>query len=456
MEETKRIVPFEEKIAIGLPTGSDKFNFETVESLLKMLSKSPCNFKFINSKKVHHIARNEIFKEFLKSDMNYLLTIDSDMIWEPDSLELAYQLIQHPDVDIVTGIYFTKGAPYLPVIKKLDLQAGCYNIYTQWGNEPFEVDGAGMGFMLIKRKVVEALKQPICTWDGGFSEDLNFCLKAKKDFGFRIWAHPKINLGHIGQMIITSVNWAMQYKPAVEAYIAQAMAGTTNYLQQEYPNWRELLGIHPLQFKNVNTEKYWDEVYKREGLRNTWRTYPEKYDHIAKEVLKEQFELKPNSRVLELGCGVGIFASKLRESYPQVDYYGVDISEEAIKALKNEGFEGEAKQIPPIGLDTRDVVLGFEILEHLDEEPRLQTIKEVSEIIGDNGIAVFSLPDNILGPEDLAEHRVKYTAEEFEKFLKQAFKNVKVEQVLTRISDKPTLGKAPFLVGVCDNKPKKK
>jgi 2-polyprenyl-3-methyl-5-hydroxy-6-metoxy-1,4-benzoquinol methylase len=317
------------------------------------------------------------------------------------------------------------------------------------------VDGAGMGFMLISRKVLEAMKQPMCTWDGGFSEDLNFCLKAKKDHGFRIWAHPKINLGHIGQTIITSVNWAMQYKPAMEAYIGNAMIGTTNYLQQEYPNWREQLGIHPLNFKNINTEKYWDEVYTREGLRNTWRTYPEKYEHIAKEVLKEQFEIKPDSNVLELGCGVGIFASKLKESYPQMNYYGVDISEKAITSLKNEGFEGEAKQVPPISLDTRDIVLGFEFLEHLDEEPRLQTIKEVSEIIGDNGMAVFSVPDNILSPADIAEHRVMFNQESFKEFLLKAFKNVEVEQVLTRISDKPTLGKAPFLVAVCNNKPLK-
>jgi 2-polyprenyl-3-methyl-5-hydroxy-6-metoxy-1,4-benzoquinol methylase len=282
---------------------------------------------------------------------------------------------------------------------------------------------------------------------------LNFCLKAKKDHGFKIWADPRIKLGHIGERIVTGVDWALQHKPSAEAYIREGMVGTTNYLMQEYPNWREQLGIHPLQFKNINTGKYWDTVYKREGLRNTWRTYPEKYDHIAKEVLKEQFELFPASNVLELGCGVGIFASKLKETYPQMNYFGVDISEEAIKALRNEGFQGDAKQIPPIGIEAKyEVVLGFEILEHLDEEPRLQTIKEVSEMIGDNGMAVFSLPDNILGPEDIAEHRIKYTAEEFEKFLKQAFKNVKVESVLTRITDNPNLKKVSFLVAVCDNK----
>ena len=303
----KRIVPFEEKIAIGIPRGSDTgFSYEFVESIFKTMGRSPCNYRMISTARVHHIARNKIIDDFLKSDMNYLLFIDSDMIWEPDSLELAYQLIQHNMVDIVTGIYFTKSEPHLPVIKKLDLQAGCYNIFMEWGNEPFEVDGAGMGFMLIPRYVLEKMKQPMCTWDGGFSEDLNFCLKAKKDFNFRIWAHPHIKIGHITNKVITSFDWAKQHKPSVKSYVREAMFKTTEYLKKEYPNWRELLGISPLDFKNVNTGKYWDDIYKSEGGRKTWRTYPQKYEHIIKDLLKD---IKSTARVLELGCGVGIFAS---------------------------------------------------------------------------------------------------------------------------------------------------
>jgi len=41
-----------------------------------------------------------------------------------------------------------------------------------------------MGFCLIARHVLEAMKPPHCDWVGGFSEDLYFFLKAKKDHGF--------------------------------------------------------------------------------------------------------------------------------------------------------------------------------------------------------------------------------------------------------------------------------
>ena len=405
----------------------------------------------ISVDKVHHQARNEIFEMFAKSDMNYLLTIDSDMIWEPDGLELAYNLIQHPQVDIVTGIYFGKGKPHLPIIKKLDLEAGCYNVYIEWGNQPFEVDGGGMGFMLIPKYVVQAMKQPLCTWNSGFSEDLNFCLKAKKDYGFKIWADPRIRLGHIGSQIFTNLDWVQQFKPAMKSYIRETMAGTNRYLKEYYPTWREDLGIHPSQFKNINTEKYWDEIYEVEGgAKKNWRKYPEKFDFIVNELLKD---IKPDVRVLELGCGVGVFAKKLKTKYPNIRYFGKDISNKAIEELNKIGLEGEAKQIPPIGQITvpQDLVIGLEFLEHLDDEPRLNTIKEVSTIIKDTGTAIFSLPDDCMGPSEVAEHRVKYTKDTFEEFLKQAFDDVTVYQKASRPSTFSP-GTFNFLVAVCRNK----
>jgi SAM-dependent methyltransferase len=446
-------VPINEKIAIGLPRGSDTgFKYEFIESLMMMFGSSPCQYKMISVDKVHHVARNEIIDNFLETDFNYLLFIDSDMIWEPDSLNLAYDLIQHPTVDIVTGIYFTKGAPHLPVIKKLDLDAGCYNIFVEWGNQPFEVDGAGMGFMLISRKVLEAMKQPMCTWDGGFSEDLNFCLKAKKDHGFKIWAHPGIKLGHIGNKVITNFDYMQQFKPGIKAYIREAMVGTKRYLQEQYPNWRELLGIHPMDFKNINSKEYWDKLYTIEGgAEKNWRKYPEKFEYIAKTLLAD---ISPDAKVLELGCGVGVFASHLKNVKPSIDYFGIDISQVAIDELAKNGLKGAVQEIPPLKfIGHADVVVGLETLEHLDDEPRAQVIKEVSEIIGDTGKAVFSCPDDSMGPEEVAEHRVKFTKETFEKFLKKEFKNVTVHQIKSRPS-MISPGMFNFLIGVCDNRQK--
>jgi len=437
-------IPGNEKIGIGMPRGSDtKFSYQFITSLFAMFGYSPCQYALFSEAKVHHVARNSILTNFKESDMNYLLFIDSDMIWKKEGLEQAYTLIQNENVDIVTGIYYTKNKPYIPVIKKLNLKMGAYDIFTEWGEEPFEVDGAGMGFMLIPKYVIEALEMPYCDWQGGFSEDLYFCLKARLK-GFKIWAHPGIQLGHMGETVITGKDWEEQHKPSVKAWIAQSMVYTNRVLDEQYPNRRKDLGIHPLNFKNVNTKEYWDKIYKDEGGLGTWRTYPEKVEAILK-IMGD----KKNISVLELGCGVGIFAKKLKEKYPDLDYYGIDISEYAIKELEKQGFEGKVKNLPPIDMDRKfDYIIGLELLEHLDDEPRLKLIKEVSKM-GDQ--AIFTVPDNCMPPEQVVEHRVVYNKDSLKKFLSKAFKNVRIETILSKPSEN-SVTYTKFLIAICSNK----
>lgn len=440
------MIPAKEKIAIGMPRGSDtKYDYETMMSLFEMFGRSPCSYKMITEIKVHHMARNGIIEKFLKSGMNYLLFVDSDMIWEPDSLELAYDLIQNPQVDIVSGIYFGKSKPHTPIIKKLDLQAGCYDCYTNWGNKPFEVDGSGMGFMLIPRYVLARMKQPFCDWTGGFSEDLNFCLKAKKDYKFKIWAHPGIKLGHITKTTVTNIDWVQQHKPSIASWMRENKRFTTMTLAKWYPRWREDLGIHPLQFKNPNTKEYWDEIYKHEKS-DSWRTYPEKSDYISKELLKE---IPAGTKILELGCGQGLLATKLAKDHKDTEYVGMDISTEAVKAVRKAGFLAMRKELPPIELkDKFDVILALELLEHMDDKPRLELIKEIAGMLKENGQVILSVPDDCMPPVEVIEHRVKYNKQSFEKFLKKTFKNVKVESILSKPTEAVT-HKVPYLVAVC-------
>lgn len=444
-------VPVQEKIGIGLPRGSGTgYMYEFVESLFMMFGYSPCNYKLLTAAKVHHVARNTIIENFLKTNMQYLLFIDSDMIWEPDSLARLYVLIQNKNVDIATGIYFGKGRPFFPVIRKLDLKAGCYNIFTEWGNNPFEVDGAGLGFMLIPRYVLEAMKQPYTDWTGGFSEDLNFCLKAKKNHGFKIWADPLVKLGHVGQKVFTSADWAAQHKPSVEAYVREAMIGTKQTLDRWYPNRRKELGIHPLDFANPNTQKHWDKVYSSEGIKNNWRTYPEK----AKRVI-EKIDLifhGKEFKALELGCGLPIFAKKLKEKLPKCKYKGIDISQVAVNAMNNAGFLAEKRDVPPIREDKQDLVVGLELLEHLDDDKRLELIKDVASILGDDGLAIFSVPDNCMPPEQVTEHRIMFSMASFAKFLEKVFDNVDIERVESRPSHlQGFVKKVSYLVAKCSN-----
>jgi len=175
-------------------------------------------------------------------------------------------------------------------------------------------------------------------------------------------------------------------------------------------------------------------------------------------------DIQPDAKVLELGCGVGVFAKMLKAKYPSIDYLGIDISETAIDEIQKLGFRGKVESIPPMPLlgsrskDTLeqepDIIIGLEFLEHLDDKPRLETIKEVSEMIKDKGKAIFTVPDDCMPPEQVIEHRVKYTKDSFEKFLRKAFKDVKVYQTESRPTTL-TENKHKFLTAVCTNRQKR-
>lgn len=156
-------------------------------------------------------ARDVCAATFLKdTDYQRLLFIDSDISFTPEDV----------------GRLWAMGEPFV---------AGCYTMkvpdapYAAWRdgelltldklpNEPFCVDYAGTGFMMIDRYVFEKLivdspdvveyeegKIGKC-WNffqdpviDGFhcSEDYFFC-RMWREIGGEVWMHPKVRLKHIG------------------------------------------------------------------------------------------------------------------------------------------------------------------------------------------------------------------------------------------------------------------
>jgi len=178
-------------------------------------------------------------------------------------------------------------------------------------------------------------------------------------------------------------------------------------------------GVFP---SNVNTAAYWDRIHRREGA-NTWR---------VKDALNEYVLGQIEGSVLELGCGAGVLARRIDGAYK-----GLDISPEAVRLMREQGFDAEVRGVPPIG-EKADTIVGLEFLEHLDEGERLEVILAASGLCKR---AIFSVPDDCMGPEDIIEHRVVYDRDSFASFLGQAFEDVRVE----RVEDKGT----GYLVGVC-------
>jgi GT2 family glycosyltransferase len=155
-------------------------------------------------------GRDKMAAQFLKTDYEYLMWIDSDISFEPEDVHKLYELCLD-GAKVAVGSY---------KMKKPDSK------WTAWVNgemvevenltEPTEVDYAGTGFMMIHRSVFDDMIEKHPDWkytdsegeifgfyqdpvkDGShLSEDYFFCDEYRK-MGGKIILDPSIKLNHWG------------------------------------------------------------------------------------------------------------------------------------------------------------------------------------------------------------------------------------------------------------------
>lgn len=159
-------------------------------------------------------ARNDCLAEFLKSDADYLFTLDDDIAMPATAL---VDLVE-ADKDIIGGFYRLKKDPAKDN-SLVDLIAfrgkGPFNLHDQ---EPVEVTYISTGCCLYKRSFIEemvehypdlhyvenltgndrwALYQPYVYNNEYLSEDWAFCQRAI-DKGYTMWMHTGVLCDHWG------------------------------------------------------------------------------------------------------------------------------------------------------------------------------------------------------------------------------------------------------------------
>lgn len=117
--------------------------------------------------------------------------------------------------------------------------------------------------------------------------------------------------------------------------------------------------------------------------------------HTNLEFLAETNLLKPNDRILEIGCGIGSVVAEL--SGQGYDITGTDISGKAIAyGLEKYGdirLQVQAAEALEFSDETFDVVLSFDLLEHIAQVDR--HIDEVYRVLRKNGLYLFETPNKL-------------------------------------------------------------
>jgi hypothetical protein len=148
------------------------------------------------------------------------VTIDSDIFFIPEQIiELIEDTDKHP---VVSGVYRMTDLKHYAAVKNWDL-----DYFKKYGTFKFlrleDLEGApkymkvaynGMGFMAIRREVLEKLKYPYFSYplqeiereDGTLvrdmcSEDVAFC-KNITDAGYNVMVNTTLKVGHEKQLVI--------------------------------------------------------------------------------------------------------------------------------------------------------------------------------------------------------------------------------------------------------------
>lgn len=130
----------------------------------------------------------------------WLWIMGDDHRFRPDTL--LKLLDRH--VDIVVPVVSRRGSPFQTVLYKAAALDGSSYLTYSWGDLGRDypeggmvaVDAAGSAGMLIRKPVLETLKDPWFTWTERISEDIGFCLKARKA-GYAIHADLDQRMTHI-------------------------------------------------------------------------------------------------------------------------------------------------------------------------------------------------------------------------------------------------------------------
>lgn len=212
------------KVMLGLPAYDHKVGLKMAVSMMRLAQQvldygitlqvsSICGCSVVTR------ARNLIAYEFLQSDCDHLMFIDSDMTFEPESV--IRLLAFNQDRPIVAGAYEARKDGKIYILT-LDHDANGNVIMDDMGL--VKASRVATGFMMIRRDVFTTLAEKHPEWlhmdtnstnmlysffdfkvtpQGYIGEDFLFCQRAI-DAGFSCWIDPTIKLGHMGIHEFTS------------------------------------------------------------------------------------------------------------------------------------------------------------------------------------------------------------------------------------------------------------
>lgn len=119
-------------------------------------------------------------------------------------------------------------------------------------------------------------------------------------------------------------------------------------------------------------------------------------DGLRLKFCLEQLKGK-KGRLIEIGCNTGRYLKPISRLMPDIECYGVDLSEKAIKEAKKSESSvkfsvGDCRDLS-FKNDFFDFILVFDVLEHIDKPKKM--LREIVRVAKNNAILVMFVPCDI-------------------------------------------------------------
>jgi GT2 family glycosyltransferase len=157
-------------------------------------------------------TRNDQAARFLATDLDWLLMVDTDMVFLPGAVAVLLKAADPVERPVVGGLCFQQVGknqitPTMNYVRRLDDGGFVFRTVDKWPeDELVQVDATGTAFLLIHRTVFGRISvatgenrlwfAEIVESGRQFSEDFCFCLRCAAA-GIPVFVHTGVKVGHL-------------------------------------------------------------------------------------------------------------------------------------------------------------------------------------------------------------------------------------------------------------------
>lgn len=115
------------------------------------------------------------------------------------------------------------------------------------------------------------------------------------------------------------------------------------------------------------------------------------YNYFQAEIARLEASSKEINNVLEIGFGSGSFLEYCKQKNWNAE--GLEVNDDLIQMAKSKYIAKQASDINGYPNETFDLIVAFDVLEHLDVDDTTELLVRISKILKKNGRFIFRVPN---------------------------------------------------------------